>query len=203
MKSRRRIRRRFGSKPIQRQRTAWSTGVFETVVDIVGTPPDLLELTLFDPLVDMLPSTIDYTRDWLIKRIILNGAYTGFPLQVAPQLAAGVIHQAMYVIDREDTDAQIVTDTALGSILEGGTARLLFTDVRTALMTEQVAPTGNSPLVLLNDFWRTQIDFKAPVKIRGSDEILVFGMQCSTAGALGNVMNTLSFAGISRVLVVT
>lgn len=204
MRARRRFRRRFGSKPLQRQRTAWSTAFFETSLDITS-PFGLDELVLLDPLADLMPTTVDYTREWRVKRIIFNAVHQIQFLATASQFGAISILQALYVIDREDTDSDLAASTGLGTILEGGATRVLWTDVRAALTQEMVAPAGGGTdgHVVHEDFWRTQVDLKFPVKLQGSDQILVYGSQLLPSSGASNTLSALTINALTRVLVVT
>lgn len=192
-------RRRFrgtrgAASKFARKRLAWSTGLFGVALDFDATPSDILELALFEPATDVLPATADFNRKWRVKRIIAKGNVVPIPQVATATIATLTVNTALYVIDRDDTDATIV-GTATGEILEGGADRLLYVDCQSKAFIE--GPTGDIGPGFVEGP-RIDIDWSGTI-VMGTDQIILLSFQVPTLSAV-NVFSSMTVQCITRVL---
>lgn len=165
-----------------KKRLAWTRALFGTDIDI-GSSAALGEHILFDALTDIQPDTSDYHRKYTVKRIIVKGGHEFRPLATTFEQAFVRLNTCLYVIDREDTDASIVSTTP-GEILEGGADRVLFTDVQTGMVSEVTTANRAESFVVGP---RIEIDWRGNAKC-GIDQLVVLGFQLALniSGAVSN-----------------
>jgi len=189
--ARRRFRGRRSVGNLAKKRFAWTRAIFEDSIDVTGTPPSPVGLVVFDALTDILPTTADYNRKYNVRRIVARMQITPVPVTgtVSGQLVN--LFAAMFVIDREDTDIDLVT-TAQGDILEGGADRVLWTDLAAwrGLQIPAAQETGfqYGP--------RFDIDWRGNAKV-GLDQLVTIGFQFD---AEYGVMSDCRIAAITSVL---
>jgi len=183
MGRRRSFARRRGTGNLVKKRWAWSSAVFGSAIDFSGTPADLTEFILLDPLNDLQPGT-DYNRKYNVRRIIVRGNYLITPLTSAAANSPVQMVQAVYVDDREDTDASIVT-TDIGDMLEGGADRVLYTNMDAFLVNEVPSAVVSQQLVMGP---RIDVDWRGNCKV-GLDQLILMGVQVGidATGAVGNL----------------
>lgn len=166
-----RSRRRFGA-PVARQRLAWANGTF---ADTMTTNNVLNEFVLFDAA--QSSATISHTQNTKVKvkRILCKGDVMFFPdNNVTPSfIAGGALHALLYIIDKDDTDADILAGTG-GTILHGN--RILWRKSASACWHNSAYANGGHPAVQSEVIMDIDIDVKPNCWVRG-DEIIVLGLQ--------------------------
>lgn len=192
MARRRFRRRRGGTGNLVKKRWAWSSAVFGSNIDVTGTPADLTEFILLDPLNDLQPGT-DYNRKYSVRRIIVNGNFLVTPLVTAAAATPIQMVSAVYVDDREDTDASLVT-TDIGDMLEGGADRVLYTNMDAFLVNEVPSAVISQQLVMGP---RIAIDWRGNCKV-GLDQLILMGCQVGIDASA--TVNALSAQFVVRVL---
>jgi len=132
---------------------------------------------------DLQPGT-DYNRKYNVRRIIVRGNYLITPLTTAAANSALQMVQAVYVDDREDTDASIVT-TDIGDMLEGGADRVLYTNMDAFLVNEVPSAVISQQLVMGP---RIDVDWRGNAKV-GLDQLILMGVQVGidATSAVGNL----------------
>jgi len=195
MAMRRRFRRRFGGKPVLRERLVWNTNVFEEVA-LSGTGA-LIENALYDPMLEAEPNTATSSgggKIVQIRRIIVSGGVVFSPAAVSLEFDVNAIWAAIYVVDREETDADLTT-TAVGSLLEGGAERVLWSKCYPFANGEQASTLSHQsvrpPLA------EYDIDLKVRVNLT-ADQQLVMGQQFSND--VTSSMADIRIFALSRVL---
>jgi len=192
MARRRGIGSRRGRGNFAKKRFAWTSAVFGVGMDIAGTPPDLMENIVVDPMNDFQPGT-DYNRKYNVRRILVHGAMQLVPNTTAAQVQGWTYIEALYVIDREDQDASLVT-TDIGDILEGGADRVLYTNVHSGCTIEGTTAQVSSNLIPGE---RIDIDWKGNVKV-GLDQLIVYAAQFTSD--VSGAMSSATIQVITRAL---
>lgn len=191
---RRAFPRRFG-RPVRREKPVWATTNFnETAVTRDGA---LNEFAIIDPeLLGTAAVTTNVTQVISTRRIIVRGgvAWSNESTTFAQDIITAFM--AVYVIDREDTDATIVGTAVGSSILEGGAGRVLWTDCQT--LTNVEIPVG-TPGTQQYFGMRIDIDLKVRTNLR-NDQLLLFGFQFGSD--VTATMAAAALSCVSRVLVV-
>jgi len=184
--------RRFGGKPVMRERPVWTTNNFnETAMTRDGV---INEFAILDVSVETPTLAAGPTEVHGLRRVIIHG---GLATQVAITTAASdiiALFGALYVIDREETEASIVT-TDRGTILEGGAGRVLWTNCWTWASTEHTTVATEA----IQEPRRIDIDLKVRLNLR-FDQQLILGLQFGS-----DVTETLvsaAFSAITRTLTV-
>lgn len=193
---RKRFLRRGFSRPIMRERARWiSTNFNETGVDRSGT---INEFNLVDQLALQGGSVVANasTGTVHVRRIIIHGGVTWQPTQTTFEQEGVSAFGAVYVIDREDTDADLV-NTGQGDILEGGVQRVLWTNAWA--FSAQEIPTAQMSDCILESPIRVDIDLKVRVNLK-FDDVLVFGFQFGSN--VGGTMSLAQYTATHRVLFV-
>lgn len=184
-------RRRFG-KPFVREQLVWSSNNFEeTATTVDGI---INNFVLFDPQQLQGGSGITGAPAvrYQVRRIIVNGGLGWTPQDTALANDIGALRWAIFVQNREDTDASLIT-TAQGDILEGGVERVLKTGCEACSLTELSGPASMNwrpPLVRFNE------DLKVRVNL-GFDDIIVLGVSVP----LSSVVSLASMCLSTRCLV--
>lgn len=180
--------RRIGGRPFQRERPTWQTTNFnESPVTRDGI---INEYAIIDPeLFGSAAIATASTRVISTRRIIVRGgiAYSMESTTFAQDVVS--VFCAIYVIDREDTDQDLVLTSVGSGILEGGAGRVLWTDCITH---------GSQELATNGIGWRPpeprfDVDLKVRVNLR-NDQLLVFGIEFGS-----DVTSTIATAGFSAV----
>lgn len=168
----RRARFRRRGAPFKRQTRNWlTTNFLTTVVPIDAT---LLQMVCFDPLSSqVLTSPFQYMKHYEVRRWVFNGV-----LGITPQNASASgfarFVWAAFVIDREDSDATLLS-TGAGDIMEGGAGRVLQTGV---LGANVMASATNTPYVVPT--MELKFDVKVGMKLK-PDQQLAVGIQAATS----------------------
>lgn len=195
MASRRRFRRGFGRKPVMRERLIWNTNVFEEI-GVSGTGA-LVENALYDPLLEAEMNTATGSGGGhvvQIRRIILTGGIVFSPSSTALEFDVNALWSAIYVIDREETDADL-TVSGIGALLEGGARRVLWAKCFPFANTEQASTLSHQSL--REPIARFDEDLKVRVNL-AADEQLVHGFQLSND--VSSSMADIRCFALSRVL---
>jgi len=168
---RRRFTRRF-SKPVALRRTAWSPFVYD--VSAINIDTTLAERVLFDPQSSDPASETDNNLTTRVRRIIVSGGITVQPEGSAtPLLQISALHCAVYVVDVEDTDADLLT-TPAGSLLTSH--RVLWRACYPYLACQISLPDSGGITGWRSSTVPIEFDLKVGVKLQ-PDQLVVLGMQ--------------------------
>jgi len=172
----RRTRRRSFSKPVARVRNAWSPAVFDRVS---ASHSGLSELVLFDPQSSDPASETDNNLTTRVRRVLVRGGMLWLPEgSPTPLYVHTAVHVALYVVDADDTDADLLS-TAAGSLLTSH--RILFRDCL-PFFAVQRDYTTSPPDAASTMMYRYDIDQKFNVKLK-PDELLVLGTHISASAS--------------------
>jgi len=189
---RRRSFRRF-SKPVALRRTAWSPFVYD--MSGVNIDTTLSEKVLFDPQSSDPASETDNNLTTRVRRILVSGGLTMQPEGSAtPLFQLSALHCAVYVVDVEDTDADLLT-TPGGSLL---TSHRVLWRACYPFMASQV----DMPSIGGIQTWRGctvpfELDLKVGLKLQ-PDQLVVLGMQWGNT--IAGVMDDAFFSAQGAVL---
>lgn len=186
----RRFPRKF-SKPVMRERPTWLTSVFSS--SAVLRTGVINRFNVCDPSVFGIAAAGRVH----IRRLLLRGGVGVIPEFTTFANGTVNMHAALYVINREDTDATLLT-TSPGDILEGGVERLLWTDVQICTIREQPSASGIESYIPA--IFRVDIDLKTRVNL-GYDDVVELAFQFGSD--VTGVVSDARYSGIHRALHVT
>lgn len=190
---RRRFTKRFGGSRLKRKTLAWDHGYFTTALDLTGVAGTVIEQVLFDP--QSWPGTgsivaQNYNKELHIKRVIAKGNVIYEVQSAAFTQANAILGMAIYTIDRDDSDADILGGPAGSNIFDN--ERVVWFDEQCARITE--ATTGQ---VAVEFGPRIDVDLKFPIKVK-NDQYLVLGYEFGLP--VNTVLNAALACISSRVL---
>lgn len=193
-------RRRFSRSPRRsgrRVHRSWDTTLFQSPIDATGASSTGQVLTKAAGFVAATGSEgPGLTAEvFNVRRVIYDGAFVVTPLGTTFQQDTYFLAFALIVQDSEDTDTAL-TSTAVGTLLQGGSERLLYSGCRAGRITESTGTTVNQQIV--EPGHAVQFDIKCNAKLRYDQELLLYWQLQFTNSASVSAM---SVYAISRVLV--
>jgi len=130
-----------------------------------------------------------------VRRVVYDGALVLSPLSTAYQQDTFFLVWALIVQDSEDTDSAL-TSTAVGTLLQGGSERLLYTGQVSGRLQESTGTAVNQQVA--EPGMPIKFDIKCNAKLRYDQELLLFHQLQFTNSA---VLSAIAVHAISRVLV--
>jgi len=191
---RRRFRRGFSRKPLQRVSYQWAHAVFnESAIDRIG---NLNEKVLFDQS-DWVDTDNPTSRQHaLVERIIVTGSMTWVRDNATVSSNLCPFGAAIYMIDEDDLDEDnLWTSTGTDSLLRNS-SRFLWSKYRQLAVLENSGTTYSATDSTPNDF-EIEVDIKVKVKVP-LEGVIALGMQFS--GTSDQTIALAAFSGLARVL---
>lgn len=197
MAYRRKRRFRGISRPVARVNRVFDRTLFASTVDVSGVNGTFQILTSGDGFISSGVNqgvAVGGNRVCTVKRVVIDSNILVRPLTTAFQEADFHLAWALFVADAEDTDVALNT-TALGSILQGGSGRVLRTGSYACGVVESTGTATAMPAI--RPPYKLEVDWKGSVGLNFDQRLYLAYQVQNTAVAY---VSTCSVYGITNVL---